>query len=322
MTFFLLVALAVATSVLLVSLHASDRRRRELDRSLADLKAAQAQLLHIQKLESIGQLANGIAHEINTPIQYIGDNLRFLEQSFTDLLAMVGRATVGDDDEGELRYLLAEVPDALSQTMVGIDRVADIVRAMKGVAHPNSDRAAGVELNRLIDDTLTVTRNAWKSVATIDLQLDPSLPPIHAAPGPVGQVILSTIMNAVDAIVDRHGATAAEEGLISIVTRGRGDCVELEVTDNGCGMSDAVMARAFDPFFTTKGVGRGTGQGLTVTHAVVVEQHGGSVTLDSTPGVGTTVRIELPVASAQVKAAYLANSQAVTSSGSPAALAS
>jgi signal transduction histidine kinase len=287
--------------ILLMHWKAAEASRLELNRAIFVLENTQSQLVHAQKLESIGGLAAGVAHEINTPIQYIGDNLRFLDSAFVDLLAMLddspASATADDRiiEDSERAYLMTEVPEALVQSLTGIERVTEIVRALKGVAHPNPDPSPGLDLNQLIRDTMTVTRNEWKTIATLRLDLDADLPTVCGAAGPLSQVLVNGIVNASHAIVDRYGPSSHDAGLIEITTRRSGEVVEIDLRDNGCGMSTAVANRAFDPFFTTKAVGRGTGQGLSISHAVIVDQHCGSIRIDSEPGQGTTIHVALPI---------------------------
>jgi signal transduction histidine kinase len=280
--------------VLLIYWNAAEAGRRELSSTIDELRATQVQLVHAQKLEAIGQLAAGIAHEINTPIQYIGDNLRFFEGAFTDLFGSID--TAGSAASDEITYLIDEVPLAISQSLNGIARVAEIVRALKGIAHPNTERVPGTDINQLIRDTVIVTRNEWKTIAQLDCVLDANLPPIEGAAGPLGQVLVNTIVNAAHAVADapeRHTGQLGHIGISSVVD---GASVVIAIEDDGCGMTQEVISRAFDPFFTTKAVGRGTGQGLAISRSVVVDQHHGAIAITSEVGRGTTVTIRLPIA--------------------------
>ena len=272
------------------------------------------ELVQAQKLESIGQLAAGIAHEINTPIQFVGDNVRFLSDSFSDIGRVIEQyqrlltaaktgpcpqdlietceaANVGAD----LAYLLAETPKAIAQSAEGIDRVATIVRAMKEFAHPGSNEKAMVNLNHAIDSTVTVAQNEWKYVADLQTKLDPSLPSVPCLVGEFNQVVLNMIVNATHAIADVVKGTG-EKGTITICTSHVGDFVEVRIADTGMGIPESICHKIFDPFFTTKAVGKGTGQGLAIARSVVVDKHGGTITVDSEVGKGTTFVLRLPLA--------------------------
>ena len=269
------------------------------------------QLLRGQKLEAVGQLAAGIAHEINTPTQYVGDNIRFLKESFGDvgillktLKALTESAVEGAIPSAELSkalaaadtdYLLTEIPTAISQSLDGVTRVANIVRAMKDFSHPATERTP-LDINRAMASTATVASNEWKYVAELVTDFDPELPQVPVMPGDFNQVILNMIVNAAHAIGDVVGDGANGRGTITLRTRKDGDCAEIRISDTGCGMTPEVAARIFDPFFTTKGVGKGTGQGLAITHNVIVDKHGGTISVESAPGQGTTFIIRLPLA--------------------------
>jgi signal transduction histidine kinase len=276
----------------------------------------EAQLVQVQKLESIGQLAAGIAHEINTPIQYVGDNTVFLRDSFAayrrSLAALQGllrRARDGTLDgravaeaeealaKADLEYLSEEVPRALEQTLDGVSRVAHIVRAMREFSHPGSQDKTAADVNRLIESTITVARNEWKCVAEVVTDFDPSLPPVPCLIGEFNQVVLNLLVNAAHAVGDAAGnGPAVRKGTITVSTRGAGDWAEVRVRDTGTGIPEAIRSRVFDPFFTTKPVGKGTGQGLAIAHAVIVKKHGGELTFETEVGKGTTFIIRLPLA--------------------------
>lgn len=343
-------------------------------------KTMERRLTQAQKLESIGQLAAGVAHEINTPIQYVGDNLRFLGGAFEDLLrplaecgalagtsAKTGNAPEkeeekengdgqpGEEDSGDMGtgsstaagpttpapdagerlarlrdtlaasdvdFLADEVPRAITQALEGVERVASIVLAMKKFSHPETAEKRPADINQLVQDTVTVSRNEWKYVAEVETRLAPDLPLIPCLPGDLAQVLLNVVVNAAHAIAearqaaevmhgDEAGATGVADGTppppghITITTRmmpdsdptsaptGRGH-VEIRIADTGAGIPEALRDRVFDPFFTTKEVGRGTGQGLAIAHDIVVKKHGGTIDFTSTPGRGTTFTITLP----------------------------
>lgn len=269
----------------------------------------EGQLATAQKLESIGQLAAGIAHEINTPVQYVGDNLRFLQEGFQarqgvmlayqDALQRMDPATQAAirqaEEDADWQYLAKEIPDAIRQAVEGIERVSHIVRAMKEFSHPGTAHKVATDLNRALDSTLTVSHNEWKYVADLVTDFDPDLPSVPCLPAEMNQVFLNVVVNAAHAIGDVVGDGGAGKGTLTVRTRREGDRVEIRIGDTGTGMTEDVKARIFDPFFTTKEVGRGTGQGLAISHTVVVEKHGGSIAVETSPGRGTTFIIHLPI---------------------------
>ena len=260
------------------------------------IKLLQRQLAQAQKLESIGQLAAGIAHEINTPIQYIGDNAKFLEEAFRDLVRLVepppesGLAALDIDVD----YLRDEIPKALEQLLEGVSHVARIVRAMKEFSHPGPVEMTPVDINRAIESTALVSKNEWKYVADLTTDLEPGLPPVPCLAGEVNQVILNLIVNAAHAITDVVRGTGGK-GTIRVSTRRCGEWVEIRVSDTGTGIPEAIQPRIFDPFFTTKEVGKGTGQGLSIAHSVIVQKHRGGIKFETQVGVGTTFVIRLPL---------------------------
>jgi signal transduction histidine kinase len=265
-------------------------------------------------LESVGQLAAGVAHEINTPIQFIGDNTRFLRDAFADLqrvlaagqrlLAAARQGPVAPElvcdvesvvREADTEYLGQEIPNAIQQSAEGLERVARIVRAMKEFSHPGGDEKTAIDINKAIDNTLIVARNEWKYVAEAVTDLDPSLPLVACLPGEINQVLLNLIVNAAHAISDVVGGESGRKGTITIGTRVLNNGVEIRVGDTGCGIPEVNRSRIFDPFFTTKPVGKGTGQGLTIAHAVVVQKHGGTIRFETEIGQGTTFIVWLPL---------------------------
>jgi len=274
----------------------------------------QAQLLGSQKLQSIGQLAAGIAHEINTPIQYVGDNIRFLADSFSDIIKLQGAYaellaaehanSVTPDclvrvdsalEQADWAYLKEEVPAAISQSQEGVERVADIVRAMKEFSHPGGSRKQSADLNHLLETTATVARNEWKYVAELDFDLDPTLPPVLCQAGEIGEVILNLLVNAAHAIGDLPHKTGTALGRITLSTTHDAEFAEIRITDTGAGIPVDVRTRVFDPFFTTKAVGKGTGQGLAIARNVVVDKHGGTIDFETHEGEGTTFIVRLPL---------------------------
>lgn len=280
---------------------------------VSERKALERQLSIAQKLESVGELAAGVAHEINTPIQYIGDNLHYLQSAYADLRGILDaalaamnlpavrgvaeEAAAGVDRlcaEADLDFLAEEVPKSLDQSLEGVERVASIVRAMKKFAHPGGEEKTAVDINKAVETTILVARNEWKYVAEVVTDLDPDLPPVHCLPGDFNQVILNVLINAAHAVGDVVRDTA-DKGRITITTRREGDQVRLSIADSGTGIPEADREKIFDPFFTTKEVGRGTGQGLAIVHDIVVEKHDGAIDLESEVGRGTTFHIRIPI---------------------------
>jgi signal transduction histidine kinase len=277
-------------------------------RDVTAQRQSQAHAAQAQKLEAIGQLAAGIAHEINTPTQYIGDNLRFLRDAFAEieqlLLAVAGIDPAADTAAAlaavldvrarlDLAFLRAECPLALAQSLDGVERVSHIVYSMKEFAHPDRGEKTAVDLNRVISSATTVSRNEWKYVADLALELG-TVPQIPAYAGDLGQVVLNLVVNAAHAIKARFGGEE-KGGRITLRTRAEDDRVVLEVEDNGTGIAPEHQPRVFEQFFTTKPVGQGTGQGLALVRRIVVERHGGLVSFATRCGEGTTFRIELPL---------------------------
>jgi signal transduction histidine kinase len=277
-------------------------------------KTMEIQLRAAQKLESIGQLAAGIAHEINTPTQYIGDNVLFLQSSFSDLnktherlekllgavkantvTAEMVRETEACLRETDVSFLMTEIPHAIQQTLEGVERVSKIVRAMKEFSHPGSEEKTPVDLNRAVETTLTVARNEWKYVAQIKTELDPDLPLVPCMPGEFNQVLLNLVVNAAHAIAEVTTGENGGRGLITASTRRCGDWAEVRIRDTGCGIPEKIRHKIFDPFFTTKPVGKGTGQGLAMAHTAIVDRHQGTLTFETEPGVGTVFIIRLPL---------------------------
>jgi PAS domain S-box-containing protein len=281
---------------------------------ITDQRLLESQLVQAQKLESIGQLAAGIAHEINTPTQYVGDNNRFLKEGFEDLDRLVEKyqelarrckdgTGVGEilkaleetAEEIDLDYLRREIPAAIEQSLEGVERVAKIVRAMKEFSHPGGEGKEPTNINKAIENTVTVARNEWKYVADLEMDFDETLQPVACHQGELNQVILNMIVNAAHAIADVVGNNTGGKGAITISTRKNGKWAEIHIKDTGAGIPAEIRSKIFDPFFTTKEVGRGTGQGLSIAHSVIVEKHGGTIDVESGPGKGSSFTIRLPL---------------------------
>ena len=285
-----------------------------LGADITDRKAMEDMLAQTEKLKSIGQLAAGIAHEINTPTQYVGDNTRFLKDAFEDiveilslyaqLLEAVKSDTLTSElvgrledsiEEADVDYLLEEIPPAIEQTLEGVERIGKIVRAMKEFSHPGQEEKSAIDINKAIESTITVARNEWKYVAEIETEYDATLSAVPCLPGEFNQVILNLIINAAHAIADVIDGQSSDKGVIRITTRKKENFAEVIISDTGAGIPEAIRQRIFDPFFTTKKIGKGTGQGLAIAHSVIIKKHGGTLKLDSTVGEGTTFIICLPL---------------------------
>ncbi|GMV97990.1 MAG: hypothetical protein AMXMBFR83_23430 [Phycisphaerae bacterium] len=274
-----------------------------------ELLEAQRQVMQSETLASLGQLAAGVAHEINTPIQFVGDNLRAISDFLDELVSLTDqyRELIAQiPAEGpiqkaieqvrqaeaacDLEYIRDDAPKAVTQGLEGVQRVAHIVRAMKDFSHVDRGQISLVDVNRSLETTLTVARNEYKYVADIQQDFAPDLPQIEAYGGELNQVFLNILVNAAHAIGD-----TGKRGVIALRTRCLGDQVEVSISDTGTGIPEAVRNKVFDPFFTTKPVGKGTGQGLNIAHQIVVGKHGGALTFESQMGKGTTFFIRLPV---------------------------
>jgi len=286
-------------------------------RDITGRKEAEMELRQAQKLESVGRLASGIAHEINTPIQFVGDHIRFLQDSMGCLQATLlkyqklrdaaasGTVTAGllaevrrAEGEADCAFLLEEIPKALSQSLEGVTRVATIVRAMKEFAHPENKDMGAADLNKALLSTLTVARNELKYVAEVEIDSG-DLPLVVCNVGDMNQVFLNLLLNAAYAVGDVMKETG-KKGKISVHTRVDGSMALIAIADTGAGIPEGIRNRIFDPFFTTKEVGRGTGQGLAIARSVVVDRHKGTLTYKSDVGKGTTFYVRLPLESADL----------------------
>ena len=265
-----------------------------------------------QKLESVGRIAAGVAHEINTSVQFISDSVRFVRHALKDVphaiadyralaidtiagkdVTAAARKASDTDEAADVDYFLKNAPDALDRALEGIGRVGSIVKSMTEFAHPDSRTAADIDLNRALRSTLNMARNEYKGVAELTTDFG-DIPAIHCHAGDINQVFLNLILNAAHAISDVVEGTSAK-GRITVRTRAIGDFVEISVTDTGAGIPDTVRGRIFEPFVTTKEVGRGAGQGLALSRGIVVEKLEGSLHFETETGKGTTFYIRLPV---------------------------
>jgi signal transduction histidine kinase len=295
-----------------------EQRTAELTRSNQALQAEMRERQRIEtelrmahKLEAVGRLASGVAHEINTPVQFVSDSVQFVRTAMAELpgvltlLRAANRAVLAGapspeaaararDAEGaaDLDYLLEQGPVALDRALDGLSQVTSIVRSMKAFAHPDAMEMSSVDLNAAIASTLVMARHEYKYVADVATEFG-DLPLVTCHAGEINQAVLNIVVNAAHAIGDVVGSSGAR-GRITVRTRRDGDAVAIAISDTGTGIPEAIRSRIFDPFFTTKEVGRGTGQGLAMVHSIV-EKHLGTVHVDSEVGRGTTFELRLPV---------------------------
>jgi PAS domain S-box-containing protein len=268
------------------------------------------ELAQAQKLESVGRLAAGIAHEINTPVQFVSDSIHFVREGTQDLAKLIVKYHELHEDKTKLSpenledirrlendvdlpYLLEKMPKALDRALNGLGHVAVIVRSMKEFAHPDQKEKVGIDLNQSITSTLMIAKNECKYVADVETDFA-DLPAVTCHVGEINQAVLNIVINAAHAISD-HIQGTMKRGCIRVSTRQEGDEAVIAISDTGGGIPDAIRDKVFDPFFTTKDVGRGTGQGLAIARSVIVDKHGGSICFKTEAGVGTTFFVRLPI---------------------------
>ncbi len=290
----------------------------ETIRDVTRHKHLERQIRHSQKMESIGSLAAGIAHEINTPSQFVGDNLQFIKDGWNDFMKLLeiyrklrplaekdpdGKKLIADltkeESKIDIEFLKEEMPDAINQSLEGTNRISQIVRAMKEFSHPSSKEKVEIDINKAIETAITVARNEWKYVAEMKTDYYPDLPMALCLPNEINQVILNLITNAAHAVGESIKGDGDEKGIIKVITRHDKveDHVEIKISDTGSGIPASIREKIFDPFFTTKEAGKGTGQGLAISYDIIVNKHGGRIDFDSEEGRGTVFRIRLPVSS-------------------------
>lgn len=286
------------------------RARTMLAQHIVQRDRLEIELRQAQKLEAVGTLAAGVAHEINTPIQFVGDNLRFLQDAFASLQDSVAahqktqamaadsggvalHEERGGQGRNDIQYLIDEIPKALSQSVEGVSRVATIVRALREFAHPGSREMVAADLNTALQSTLIVARNELKYVAEVE-EVFGELPQVRCSIGDLNQAFLNLLINAAHAIQEVV-KESRQKGRIRVESRAEGDWVQVTISDTGCGIPREIQDKIFDPFFTTKEVGRGTGQGLAIARSIIVEKHQGTLTFTSDVGRGTTFVVRLPV---------------------------
>ncbi|MBT3310934.1 MAG: response regulator [Desulfobacterales bacterium] len=280
---------------------------------LSDIKKLEDQLLRVRKLESVGQLASGIAHEINTPAQYVTDNMYFLQDSFEDIMNLITEYdklaeglknnAVTEDMVNELEeaaksadmdYLATEIPESIRQSLEGMERITNIVQAISDFSHPGSTEKTKVDINKVIQSTITVSMNTWTDKAVIKTDFDSDLPLVPCLPGEFNQAILNIIINGVHAVTEVAEKEDNKKGEILVSTRQDTDWIEIKISDNGEGIPEHIQDRIFDPFFTTRDVGQGLGQGLAISHSII-SNHDGTINFSSETGKGTTFTIRIPL---------------------------
>jgi PAS domain S-box-containing protein len=274
---------------------------------ITERKLAEQRLAQGEHLESIGRLAAGVAHEINTPIQYLNDSVYFIREAMQDLLAhnaklaallpAEAKEAAQDDDIEDLK---ADLPPALDRVVDGLGRIAEIVRSMKEFSHVDQREMSRVDLNRAINSTLIIARSEYKYVADVETDFT-DLPQVVCHGGQINQVVLNLVVNAAHAIADKVKGTS-DKGLITVKTRVENEFAVVSIQDTGGGIPEAIRKRIFEPFFTTKEVGKGTGQGLSIAHNVI-KAHGGSLDFVTEMGKGTTFFVRLPLSAEESEAA-------------------
>lgn len=282
-------------SALLEASERATRANQQLETKVAELERMERELRLAQRLEAVGRLSAGVAHEINTPVQFVGDSLHFLREAYDEVRQEVRRLTAESADPSvvDLPYLDAEVPRAFEQAGTGIARIASIVRAMKTFSSDGRSGVAAYDLNRGLETALELSRAELKQVADVVMELG-EIPPVRCRADEMNTALLNVIVNAAHAMQDAFAA-GRPKGVLSLRTRTDGDCVVVSIQDTGTGIPDDVKDRIFDLFFTTKEVGRGTGQGLSMVWSAVVDNLGGQVWVDTEPGVGSTFHLRVPI---------------------------
>ncbi|HET7811851.1 MAG TPA: ATP-binding protein [Steroidobacteraceae bacterium] len=263
---------------------------------ITERKAAEERMASSDRLESIGRLAAGVAHEINTPIQYLNDSVSFIREGVEELLQYIdtlhaSMAQRPENDE-DIEYLREELPPAMTRMSEGLSRIAEIVRSMKNFSHADQHEMGAVDLNKAIASTLVIARSEYKDCADLETEYG-EVPPVVCHGGQINQVVLNLVVNSAHAISDLVKKQGGR-GKIKVSTATEGDNVVISIADTGGGIPEGIRARIFDPFFTTKEVGRGTGQGLSIARNVIVKGHSGELDFVTEIGKGTTFYVRLP----------------------------
>jgi len=260
---------------------------------LSQIKEAQQQLLQSEKMAAIGQLAAGVAHEINNPIGFVNSNLGSLKTYTNNLLRLIEAYENAQPDAiararqaADLEFLREDLPSLLAESQEGLDRVTRIVQDLKDFSRVDQAEHQRADLNAAMNSTLNVVRNELKYKADVIVELG-DIPEIDCVPAQLNQVFMNLLVNAAQAIPE-HGKIFVRSGVEE-------DHVWFEIEDTGCGMSAETQQRLFEPFFTTKPVGKGTGLGLSISYDIIVKRHNGRLDVHSEPGKGSRFRIWLPI---------------------------
>ena len=283
-------------------------------KNITEKKILENQLLHSRKFVDIGKLAAGIIHEINTPVQFISHNINFFRESFKDINEIFQKYEILKTNAGlfrelspinseielllkkhDLPYLKKEIPATIEECLEGIETISTIVKSLKEFSHPGSKEKENININKVIKNTITISKNEWKYTADLETDLMPDIPFIYAFPVALSQVILNIIINAVHAIKEKIKTEKISKGLIIIKTKKIENNIQICIKDSGQGIPKDVRSKIFTPFFTTKEIGHGTGQGLSVAYSVIVKQHKGTIFFETEEGLGTTFTINLPM---------------------------
>lgn len=291
--------------------YAIERKRSELE-----LQKMQCQISQQHRMESLGVLASGIAHEINTPAQFVSANLEFLVKAFDSMAGILQKCERLIDagivsEEGRnafdnlalalrqesYKYFKAEMKQTIAESLDGMDRIRTLVRSMKAFSPCGNSNFIEYDVNQIIRDAVNLSRNEWKYVARMNVELSESLPRCACCPQELCQAFLNIVINAVHAIADRHESTPGDNvrGDIGIHSCQSGNAIEIHITDNGIGIPEDIRDRIFEPFFTTKAIGKGSGQGLGLAYGIIVNKHSGKISFVSNPEQGTVFTISLPV---------------------------
>jgi len=272
------------------------------------IRQTQQDMERSQLLQNMGRLVAGIAHEINTPIQFIGDNLHFLEEAWAAIGFQFKRLVRVTHQEGEnaepteaespdMSFFFSEVPEAIRQSLEGVERVSGLVSAMRDFSRLDERRMASADLNRAVRSTLTLLRNELKYIADVQMLLDPALPEVYCSIDEISRVLLNMLINAGHSVKEKIDNGLFTRGTISVSTRAIDQQVEISITDNGMGIPEDIRQRIFERFFTTKRntQAQGTGQGLAMARSIVEERHHGHIRFETNVGEGTTFYISIPI---------------------------
>lgn len=275
-------------------------------RDNSEIKRAENELCRTQKLQTLGRLAAGVAHEINTPIQFIGDNLQFMQDSFCQykraLMAYQNFRINNDQDSLlkvlnsiDLEFLNGEIPQALNQSVDGIKRVSAMVSAMRHFSHLDERRMVAADINKALESTLIILKNEVKYITNIQTNFDKNLPKVVCCIDEINQVFMNLVVNAAHSIEQKNAGFNVKKGLIRVSSQLEGKYVVVKVADDGLGIPEDIQDKIFDSFFTTKKIGKGTGQGLSISHSIVTKKHNGKLYFETVQGKGTTFIVKIPV---------------------------